>query len=94
MLFGDSTKCSRLVYWGVVTAIDVGDSDTHYTVFPVRPLAPVRRTQDLVLVSSGEPIAEGYIRPYAICRTPNFLSGNGSAVSRPAPRRGSFKRRG
>lgn len=35
VLFGDASDCSKLVYWGRLRAIDVGDLDTHYTVFPV-----------------------------------------------------------
>lgn len=75
VLFGDATYCSQLVYRGLLMAIDVGESDTHYTVFPVRPLRPVRSTQDLVLESTGKRVAEGFIRPYAIVRTPKFLRG-------------------
>jgi hypothetical protein len=73
VLFGDATECSRLVYWARLTAISLGDSDTHYTVFPVCPLPTTRSTQELVLASTGEQIAEGFIRPYAICRAPAFL---------------------
>jgi hypothetical protein len=80
VLFGDATQCTRLVYWGRLTAIDVGVSDTHYTVFPVCSLGRVRSTQELVLESTGEPIAEGFILPYAIVRTPDFL--HGKATSR------------
>ena len=73
VLFGDASDCSKLLYWGRVSAIDVGEFDTHYTVFPVRPLAPGHSPQELVLASTGERIADGFIRPYAICRTPSFL---------------------
>jgi hypothetical protein len=63
VLFGDATQCSRLVFWGRLTGIDVGESDTHYTVFPVRSLGRVRSTQDLMLESTGKRIAERFIRP-------------------------------
>ncbi len=75
VLFGDATQCSRLVYWGRLTAIDVGESDTHYTVFPVCSVGRTHSTQELVLASTGERIAERFIRPYAIVRTPDFLPG-------------------
>jgi hypothetical protein len=73
VLFGDARHCTRLVYWACLTAIDVGEADTHYTVFPVCPLVSRRTTQHLVLESTGLQIAKGFIRPYAICRTPRFL---------------------
>lgn len=73
VLFGDATDCSKLVYWGRLTAIDVGDDDTHYTVFPILPLTRCHRPQQLILLSTGEPIAVRYIRPYAVCRTPKFV---------------------
>ena len=84
VLFGNATDCSRLVYWGRLTAIDVGESDTHYTVFPVHSLGRGRRTQELVLGSKGERIAAGFIRPYAIVRTPGFLT---ATQGRPNPAR-------
>ena len=73
VLFGDATDCSRLVYWGTLVSISVGTNDTHYSVCPLLPLEPGYRPQDLTLDSSGERIAEGFIRPYAICRRPTFL---------------------
>ena len=74
IVFGDATDCSRLVYWGLLTAIDVGEADTHYTVFPVHPLNSDRSPQELILRVTGEPIAPGFIRAYAICGTPEFLT--------------------
>jgi hypothetical protein len=73
VLFGDATHCSKLVYWGHLVGIDVGDEDTHLTVFPIRPLEPGHRPQELVLQSTGKRIAKGFIRPYAVCRRPKFL---------------------
>ncbi len=80
ILFGDATNTRRLVYWGRLTSIDVGDEDTHYSVFPIRPLAPGHSPQELVLLSTGKRIAKGFIRPYAICRTPDFLRGKGAIL--------------
>ena len=73
ILFGDATDCSRLVYWGLLQRIDVGDEDTHYTVFPIHEFRTLHRPQDLVLDTTGQAIAEGFIRAYAVCRTPDFL---------------------
>ncbi len=75
IVLADAKDCSRLLYWGVlvdvVIARDAGT--TTYTVDRLRPLRGTYTPQDLVLKSSGEPIAYGYIRSYAICETPGFL---------------------
>src|SRR5437762_1885152 len=48
VLFGDATNCTRLIYWALLTAIDIGDEDTHYTVFPVRRLKNGYSPQELI----------------------------------------------
>ena len=75
VLFGDATHCRKLIYWARLKAIKVRGSKTRITVVAVHRLARARKTQELVLRSTGERIADGYIRPYAICRTPKFLAG-------------------
>jgi hypothetical protein len=71
VLFGDATKCSRLLGWGVLEQLTVGEG----TEFVVRDVRPLRRhsTQELVLKSTRKKIAPGFIRPYALCVTPSFL---------------------
>ncbi len=73
ILFGDATDCSRLIYWGLLQGVNVSDEDTHYTAFPIRAFRAQHRPQELVLGNSGENIADGFIRAYALCRTPDFL---------------------
>ncbi|MFY9974475.1 MAG: hypothetical protein WAK53_09480, partial [Chromatiaceae bacterium] len=73
VLFADATDCSRLLYWGVLKDIVVGDEQTSYTVQRVRKLPGNHKPQDLTLRSTGRTIAPDYIRPYAICYTPGFL---------------------
>lgn len=73
IVYADAANdCSRLIYWGLLKSLDVDESGTTYTVERVAPLNG-HRTQELVLRSTGTTIAEGYIRPYAIVRTPAFL---------------------
>lgn len=74
VVFSDATDCVQLIYWGVITNIEVHDGAR--TTFEVERLQPIHGdhvTQDLRLLSSGKNIAEGYIRPYAPCHTPEFL---------------------
>jgi hypothetical protein len=74
VLLGDATNCSRLEYWGLLTAVEIEGEATRFTVDRVRPLPGSHAPQELVLRSTGEQIAPNFIRPYAICRTPAFLS--------------------
>ncbi len=73
VLLGDATDCSRLAYWGLLVAVMIEGEATCFTVDRVRTFTQEHTPQDLVLRSSGEHIAPNYIRPYAICRTPDFL---------------------
>ena len=74
VLLGDATDCSRLEYWGLLTGVEIEGKVTHYTVDRVRPLPGRHAPQELVLRNSGKHIAPNFIRSYAICRTPGFLS--------------------
>jgi Domain of unknown function (DUF3883) len=73
IVFSDSRRCSKLVYWAVLREIEVGSEKI--TSFRFARLASIRdhSTQELVLRSSREHIAPDFIRPYALCETPDFL---------------------
>jgi len=73
VLLGDATECSRLRYWGLVTKIDIQGSVTNFAVDSLRKIVK-HSTQELVLRSSRKQIAPNFIRPYAICVTPQFLN--------------------
>jgi hypothetical protein len=73
-LLGDATDCSRLEYWGLLAGVEIEDEATRFTIDRVRPLPGSHTPQELVLRSTGEHIAPNFISPYAICRTPEFLS--------------------
>lgn len=72
LLFADAADCSQLIAWGLLDSVEIHDRTTD---FRFRDLRAVTRhsPQELVLVSTGETIAPGFIRPYAICETPDFL---------------------
>lgn len=74
LLLADAKDCSRLLYWGVLQAVKLGDKSTEYRVDYLRSLSGRHSPQELVLRSTGEYIAPGFIRPYAICLTPTFLT--------------------
>jgi hypothetical protein len=74
VVLADATDCSRLIYWGLLSDVVVDGTTTEYRVSGMRPIRPLHTPQDLILRSTGKPIASGFIRPYAICRTPTFLT--------------------
>ncbi len=73
VLLGDATDCSNLCYWGILTDIKLTDQGTTYKVDRLRKL-PKHKPQDLTLKSKRTRIATNFIRPYAICLTPKFLT--------------------
>lgn len=73
VMLGDATDCSTLLYWGVLTNVKVGASKTSYTVDRLRRLSKGHRPQELILRRTGKHIARNFIRPYAVCKTPNFV---------------------
>lgn len=73
LLLADATDCSTLVYWGFLKNIEVHDDHTNYTIERVLRLAGDHKPQELILKSTSKPIAANYIRPYAICFTPDFV---------------------
>jgi hypothetical protein len=76
IVFADAADCSRLLYWGLLTHVEVDNGvSTKYTVDRVRKLPGSHSPQELTLRSTGKKIALGFIRPYAICVTPSFLEG-------------------
>ena len=72
ILFGDATWCSDLIAWGIVKAIVLTDDQTTYSVESIVPLSK-HSPQELTLRSTRKKIAKNFIRPYAICITPDFI---------------------
>jgi hypothetical protein len=72
VLFADSRDCSKLIAWSILKSVRVRDSGTRYTIGKLWKLEG-RKPQHLRLRSSGKRIAAGFIRPYALCHTPDFV---------------------
>lgn len=72
ILFADSRDCSRLIAWSVLRSVVLGHKETHYVIGKLWAV-PRKRPQDLMLLNSKKHIAEGFIKPYALCQTPKFL---------------------
>jgi hypothetical protein len=74
VVFGDATDCSRLLFWGILTGVAIEDKTTRYSVKQMRKIKGRHSPQELLLKSTGKNVAPNFIRPYAICRTPSFLT--------------------
>lgn len=74
VILGDAKDCSKLLYWGLLVRIEIKQSITEYEVDRLRSVREGHTPQDLVLASSGDNIAPGFVRPYALCHTPEFLT--------------------
>jgi hypothetical protein len=73
IVFGDAVDCSKLIYWGILKDVIIDGKSTNYSVDRLQRVRGCRRPQDLRLRSTGAQIAAHFIRPYAICQTPEFL---------------------
>jgi uncharacterized protein YeaO (DUF488 family) len=69
IVFGDATNCSRLTHWAQLDSIQVHDDHTDYGISNLLPIRGRHSPQELTLCSTGEAIAPGFIRPYALVRT-------------------------
>ena len=72
IVFADARDCSRLIAWSVLRSIAIVEKETHYSIGQLWAV-PRSRPQDLRLLNSKKNIAAGFIRPYALCETPEFL---------------------
>jgi hypothetical protein len=72
IIFANARDCSRLIAWSVLRSIVVGEKGTHYRIAGLWDV-PESRPQDLRRRGTANFIAEGHIRPYVLCETPDFL---------------------
>jgi hypothetical protein len=83
ILFADAADCSVILYAALLREVSIDALGTEYTFERLTRLRGRHRPQDLRLLKNGRNIAPGFIRPYALCRTPTFLrdqwSGRGTA---------------
>lgn len=84
IVFADARDTRRLVAWAWIASIEIRDGGTAYRITDPQPLRG-RSQQDLILHATGEPIQPGFIRPYAICKTPDFVL-DASMPERPSVR--------
>lgn len=84
IVFADAADCSALLFWGELREVRIDEQGTEYAVASLRPIEGNRAPQQLVLLRSDRTIAPDFIRPYALCRTPAFLSARRPRPASPA----------
>jgi HNH endonuclease len=73
IVFAPAEDTSRLFAWGILEEIRP-DEITSYSVSNLQLLKQRPKKTTLRKEVNGEPLGQGFIRPYAICRTPSYLS--------------------
>lgn len=72
IVFAPAEQTSHLFAWALLDEIVLGKT-THYSFTRLRRLRPRPQKSTLRKASDGKPLADWFIRPYAICRTPAYL---------------------
>jgi hypothetical protein len=73
LIFSGAEANTGLIHWALIDAIEVDEGATSCVYSHLQPIEPPRPLSGLRLRSSGLPMSENYIRPYAICHTPDFI---------------------
>ncbi len=76
LVFSGAEKDTGLIYWATVDDITINEESrtTACTYSNLRTITPHKPKPSLRLRSTGRPISEDFIRPYAVCHTPAFLA--------------------
>lgn len=72
IIFAAAEGTFDLFAWAILDEV-VPDLITSYTFSELRLFDPQPQKSTLKKASNGEPLAEWFIRPYAICQTPDYL---------------------
>jgi 5-methylcytosine-specific restriction protein A len=62
-----------VIYWALIDEIALSPQGTTVHFSSLQPFSKRHRLSSLKKLSNGEPLSDGYIRPYVPCRTPAFL---------------------
>lgn len=76
VVFSSAEDEQGLIYWASIHDIAIAEEDrkTTCTYLNFKPITPARPKSSLRLKSTGQPLSDDFIRPYAICHTPAFLA--------------------
>jgi len=77
VVFAPAEAVTGLIYYAILKDIQFREDGvaafTDYNFTELTPILPSPLINSLVLMESGRPLSENFIRPYAICHTPEFL---------------------
>jgi hypothetical protein len=73
IIFAGAECIDGLLYWAVVTELNSSDDSTTYSFAGLRRLQSKPPLRSLRLRSTGAPLSDNYIRPYAIVHTPDSV---------------------
>lgn len=68
-----ANNTEKLLCWANLQQVEIDGDRTTVKFENVKKIRGNQQRQELILRSSGSRIAAHFIRPYAICRTPEFL---------------------
>jgi|ERR1700750_1045455 len=76
LVFSGAESDTGLIYWATVDDITIDEESrtTACTYSNLRTITRLKPKSSLRLRSTGRPISEDFIRPYAVCHTPDFLA--------------------
>jgi hypothetical protein len=76
VIFSAAEQDARLIYWATIDDITIDEDDrtTTCAYSNLKLITPARPLSSLRLRSTGRPLSEDFIRPYALCYTPAFLA--------------------
>jgi hypothetical protein len=70
---GAAQDSETLLCWAVLEDIDIKGQSTECQFSNMRRINGQHGRQELVLKETGKPIKARFIKPYAICHTPEFI---------------------
>jgi hypothetical protein len=75
IIFSGADVHTGLFYWGIIEDIILDDEKgTDCSYSNLREITPRRKLSELRLRKGNRQLSNDFIRPYAICRTPSFLT--------------------
>lgn len=76
VIFASADITDRLVYYAMLSNVEVDETDstTKYEFTDLKQITGDLPLSSLKLQSTNRPLSDDYIRPYAICHTPSFIS--------------------
>ncbi|MBN2487471.1 MAG: hypothetical protein JXA98_00415 [Methanosarcinaceae archaeon] len=78
IIFSAADENNELIYFAFLESIYIEEKKTNvfettYSLSDLTEMKVAKSLSSLVLRSSSKPLSDNYIRPYAICHTPDFL---------------------